>query len=146
MRRGSTHTPHLARTREAEVTLATDIDGRADAFNPAELFPAAIALCMIKGIERVAPTLNFELLGVEVVPCRSAGRAVEDHFRGFRIDLQYARDGAALGFALHQHPQVRHDFEHRGGSGPVGWDHPKEDVSVVGAPVRAPIGIPLRRE
>ena len=56
----------LARTKEAAITLDTDIGGRADAFNPAELFLAAIAACMIKGIERVTPMLNFELRGVEV--------------------------------------------------------------------------------
>jgi uncharacterized OsmC-like protein len=56
----------LARTKEAEITLDTDIGGRADAFNPAELFLAAIAACMIKGIERVIPMLNFDLRGVEV--------------------------------------------------------------------------------
>ena len=37
-----------------------------DAFNPAELFLAAIAACMIKGIERVAPMLHFQFRGVEV--------------------------------------------------------------------------------
>lgn len=57
---------NLARTKEAEITLDTDIGGRADAFNPAELFLAAIAACMIKGIERVTPMLNFELRGVDV--------------------------------------------------------------------------------
>jgi uncharacterized OsmC-like protein len=56
----------LARTKEAEVTLDTDVAGRRDAFNPAELFLAAIAACMIKGIERVIPMLKFELAGVEV--------------------------------------------------------------------------------
>ena len=56
----------LARTKEAEITLDTDIGGRPDAFNPAELFLAAIAACMIKGIERVTPMLNFELRGVDV--------------------------------------------------------------------------------
>lgn len=91
----------LARTKAAEITFDTDIGGRPDAFNPAELFLAAIAPCMIKGIERVAPILNFELLGMEVVPCRSAGRAAEDHFRGLRIDHRYGREGAAPGFAPH---------------------------------------------
>ena len=37
-----------------------------DAFNPAELLMAALAGCMIKGIERVAPMLHFQLRGVEV--------------------------------------------------------------------------------
>ena len=55
-----------ARCKDAEIILDTDINGRPDAFNPAELFLAAIAACMIKGIERVTPTLHFQLRGVEV--------------------------------------------------------------------------------
>ena len=56
----------VATTKEAEIILDTDINGRPDAFNPAELFLAAIAACMIKGIERVTPMLHFQLRGVEV--------------------------------------------------------------------------------
>jgi len=56
----------LAATKEAEIVLDTDLAGRRDAFNPAELFLAAIAACMIKGIERVTPLLKFELRGVRV--------------------------------------------------------------------------------
>jgi uncharacterized OsmC-like protein len=56
----------LASTKQAEIALDTDIAGRPDAFNPAELFLAAIAACMIKGIERVTPILKFQLRGVEV--------------------------------------------------------------------------------
>jgi uncharacterized OsmC-like protein len=56
----------LATTKQAEITLDTGLAGRPDAFNPAELLLAAIAACMIKGIERVTPMLNFELRGVEV--------------------------------------------------------------------------------
>jgi uncharacterized OsmC-like protein len=56
----------VASTKDAEIVLDTDIGGRADAFNPAELFLAAIAACMIKGIERVTPMLKFNLGGVEV--------------------------------------------------------------------------------
>jgi len=56
----------LAMTKRAEITLDTDVRGRDDAFNPAELFLAAVAACMIKGIERVTPMLKFELHGVEV--------------------------------------------------------------------------------
>ncbi|MBD3773142.1 MAG: OsmC family protein [Rhodobacteraceae bacterium] len=56
----------LAHTKQAEIVLDTDVAGRPDAFNPAELFLAAIAACMIKGIERVTPMLKFELRGVEV--------------------------------------------------------------------------------
>ncbi len=56
----------LAHSKDAEIVLDTDVAGRADAFNPAELFLAAIAACMIKGIERVTPILKFELRGVAV--------------------------------------------------------------------------------
>lgn len=56
----------LANTKQAEIVLDTDVAGRPDAFNPAELFLAAIAACMIKGIERVTPMLKFQLRGVEV--------------------------------------------------------------------------------
>lgn len=56
----------LATTKRAEITLDTDMKGRKDAFNPAELFLASVAACMIKGIERVTPMLKFELRGVEV--------------------------------------------------------------------------------
>jgi uncharacterized OsmC-like protein len=37
-----------ATTKQAVLTLDTDIQGRADAFNPAELFLASIAACMIE--------------------------------------------------------------------------------------------------
>lgn len=56
----------VATAKEAEVILDTDINGRPDAFNPAELFLAAIAACMIKGIERVTPMLHFDIRGVEI--------------------------------------------------------------------------------
>lgn len=55
-----------AETKEASLTLDTDLAGRSDAFNPAELLLAAIAACMIKGAERVAPMLKFDLRGMEV--------------------------------------------------------------------------------
>lgn len=55
-----------ARTKDASIVLDTDIQGRLDAFNPAELLLASIAACMIKGVERVAPMLGFEFEGVEV--------------------------------------------------------------------------------
>lgn len=56
----------LATAKDAEITLDTDVNGRRDAFNPAELFLAAIAACMIKGVERAIPMLKFNLRGVEV--------------------------------------------------------------------------------
>ena len=56
----------LARCKNAEIALDTDLAGNADAFNPAELLLAALSACVIKGIERVAPILKFSLRGVEV--------------------------------------------------------------------------------
>lgn len=52
--------------KDASITLDTDLAGRGDAFNPAELLLAAVAACMLKGIERVAPMLKFQLRGVAV--------------------------------------------------------------------------------
>ena len=56
----------LARCKNAEIALDTDLAGNLDAFNPAELLLAALSACMIKSIERVAPLLKFEFQGVEV--------------------------------------------------------------------------------
>lgn len=55
-----------ARTKDARLELDTDPAGRADAFNPAELLLAAVAACMLKGIERVTPMLSFAIRGAEV--------------------------------------------------------------------------------
>jgi len=56
----------IARCKSAEVRLDTDVNGRRDAFNPAEMLLAAVAACMIKGIDRVAPLLHFSFRSVEV--------------------------------------------------------------------------------
>jgi uncharacterized OsmC-like protein len=56
-----------ASCKDAELVLDTDLAGRRDALNPAELLLAALAACMLKGIERVTPILNFSLRGVRVV-------------------------------------------------------------------------------
>ena len=55
-----------ARAKKAVITLDTDVNGRPDAFNPAELLLASLAACMIKGVERVMPMIHFDLRGVEV--------------------------------------------------------------------------------
>lgn len=57
----------VARSESAQVRLATGLTGPVDAFNPAELLLASVAACMIKGIERVLPLLDFSLTGVEVM-------------------------------------------------------------------------------
>lgn len=56
----------MAQCKDASITLDTDLAGRTDAFNPAELLLAALSACIIKGIERVTPILKFRLSGVEV--------------------------------------------------------------------------------
>jgi uncharacterized OsmC-like protein len=57
----------VARCKNAEITLDTDLAGNLHAFNPAELLLAAVSACMLKGIERVAPILKFSLRGVDVL-------------------------------------------------------------------------------
>lgn len=52
--------------KEAKIDLDTNLNGNPKAFNPAELLLASLSACIIKGIERVVPILNFELRGVEV--------------------------------------------------------------------------------
>lgn len=59
-------TGSLATTHGAEVRLATDMAGRKEAMNPVELLLSALAACMIKGAERVLPTLKFQLDGMTV--------------------------------------------------------------------------------
>lgn len=55
-----------ATTKDAILVLDTDMAGRADAFNPAELLLASLAACILKGAERVIPMLDFSLRGIEV--------------------------------------------------------------------------------
>ena len=64
----------VASCKDTAVSLDTGINGRQDAFNPAKMLLAAIAACMIKGIERVTPMRKFDIRGVEV------------HLRGIRQD------------------------------------------------------------
>jgi uncharacterized OsmC-like protein len=56
----------LALVREAAVELDTSLAGRVDALNPVELLLAALAACMIKGVERSAPMLGFAFRSVDV--------------------------------------------------------------------------------
>ncbi|HLV26067.1 MAG TPA: OsmC family protein [Gemmatimonadales bacterium] len=83
--------PATAEAFTGEARLALDVDpaGRTDAFNPAELLLTAIAACMLKGIERVAPMLNFELRGAEV---RVYGEREDSPPRMSRIDYELVVD------------------------------------------------------
>lgn len=55
-----------ARAKDAVLVLDTDVAGRTDAFNPAELLLASLAACLVKGAERVAPMINFKFEGMEI--------------------------------------------------------------------------------
>lgn len=55
-----------AKTKAARITLDTDMAGRDDAFNPAEMLLASLAACLLKGVERVAPMLEFDLRGIDI--------------------------------------------------------------------------------
>ncbi len=52
--------------KDAELIIDTDLKGRADALNPAELLLAAIAACILKNMERIAPMIQFTYRGVTV--------------------------------------------------------------------------------
>jgi uncharacterized OsmC-like protein len=55
-----------ARTKQASLTIDSDVHGRFDAFNPAELLLAAVGACMMKNIERVAPMIHLQFSGVHI--------------------------------------------------------------------------------
>ena len=55
-----------AEAKAARVILDTDMAGRDDAFNPAEMLLASLAACLLKGAERVTPMLKFDLRGIEI--------------------------------------------------------------------------------
>ena len=56
----------LVHCKEAELLIDTDVKGRVDAFNPAELLLAAVAACILKNMERVAPIIHFDYRAVTV--------------------------------------------------------------------------------
>ncbi len=73
----------------AELVADTDPAGRTDAFNPAELLLASVAACMMKGIERVTPMLNFSLRGVTI---QLTGERQDAPPRMTRIDYEILVD------------------------------------------------------
>lgn len=56
----------MVHCKQAEIIIDTDINGRVDAFNPAELLLASVAACILKNIERVSPMIHFDYQGVTV--------------------------------------------------------------------------------
>lgn len=55
-----------AETKRVRIALDTDIAGREDAFNPAEMLLGSLAACLLKGAEQMVPMLKFDLRGIEV--------------------------------------------------------------------------------
>ena len=56
----------VVRCKQAALVIDTDLSGRVDAFNPAELLLAAISACILKNMERVAPIIDFHYRGVTI--------------------------------------------------------------------------------
>lgn len=56
----------MVECKQAQINIDTSMAGRPDAMNPMELLLASLAACLLKGIERIAPTLNFDYSGAEV--------------------------------------------------------------------------------
>ena len=56
----------VAVCKDASIQLDTAAGARADAFDPVELLLASLAACLLKGIERTAPLLQFRLHGAAV--------------------------------------------------------------------------------
>ena len=52
--------------KQASIVLDTDMAGRVDAFNPAELLLAAVGTCMLKSMQRIIPMIKFEMQGAEI--------------------------------------------------------------------------------
>lgn len=78
-----------AATKQALIVLDTDMAGRADAFNPAELLLASLAACILKGSERMLPMLDFSLRGIEVA---LQGQRQDAPPKMTRIDYQITVD------------------------------------------------------
>lgn len=58
--------PTLVTSKQAILAIDTGLTGSQTELNPIELLMASQAACFIKGIERIAPTLNFSFSKVEV--------------------------------------------------------------------------------
>jgi len=56
----------IAQCKDAELVIDTDLHGRPDAFNPAELLLAAVAACILKNMERISPIIHFEYRNVTI--------------------------------------------------------------------------------
>ncbi|MBW0436032.1 OsmC family protein [Leptospira yasudae] len=57
----------ISKCKRAQLIIDTDLSGNQEAFNPAELLLCAVSACIIKGVERVVPILQFQIRGIEVI-------------------------------------------------------------------------------
>lgn len=78
-----------AATKDARIVLDTDMAGRTDAFNPAEMLLASLAACILKSAERVTPMLGFDLGGIEV---RLHGVRQDSPPKMIRVDYEIVVD------------------------------------------------------
>ena len=79
----------IAQCKDAELVIDTDLKGRADAFNPAELLLAAVAACILKNMERIAPIIHFEYRAVSI---RVHGERQDSPPKMSRIDYEIIVD------------------------------------------------------
>jgi uncharacterized OsmC-like protein len=58
--------PTSVTAKQATLLIDTSLTGSQTELNPVELLMASQAACFLKGIERIAPTLNFSFSNVNV--------------------------------------------------------------------------------
>ena len=71
----------LVTSKQTQLVIDTSQSSRPDALNPVELLLASLSACIIKGIDRVAPTLglSYESVRVELTAHRPVDQArIED--------------------------------------------------------------------
>jgi uncharacterized OsmC-like protein len=56
----------LVKSKQTELEIDTSVGGRQDALNPVELLLAALAASMLKGVERLAPTIGFSFSEIAI--------------------------------------------------------------------------------
>ncbi len=110
----------LARAKAAEVVLDTDLAGRSDAMNPVELLLAALAACMLKGIGRVTPMLDFRIDGAEVTleAVRQDAPPKLVLIR-YEIVVDSPESDRTSGPSAPQRVEIRDDFQHAGCAVPM---------------------------
>jgi len=76
----------ICRNERAALAVSTDSSVHGDAFNPQELLMAAISSCVIAGIEKTAPGMQFAYDGVEVV-IQSTRQDIPSKIDSIRYDV-----------------------------------------------------------